>query len=175
MPTFVLQFPSEQIVHWAAKYSYPAGDDLPARIGDAARGAGFLTRDQFIQLARWKSARPGKRHAMNDEHTVQDVTRLAFSTRVEHIRLGALTLLHGVDARTASAILHFCHRDPYPLMDMRSFASLGVLKAPYDWSTPWPEYTAACRSIASSAGVSMRVLDRALWAWSDANGVVAGP
>lgn len=172
---FLLQFPTSEIEQWASRYSYPAGDELPARIGTVARATGYLTRDQLIQLAGWKSARPAKKHAQNDEQTVIEVTRLAFSIQDEHIRLGALTLLHGVRDRTASAILHFCHRDPYPLMDMRSFAALGVVKAPYDWSSLWLPYTATCREIASSAGVSMRTLDRALWAWSDAHGVVAKP
>lgn len=175
MSSFSLQFPTSQIQHWAARYSYPAGDALPARIGEVARANGYLSREQLIQLAGWKSARPAKKHAQNDEQTVIEITRLAFSIHDERIRLGALTLLHGVHARTASAILHFCHRDPYPLMDMRAFAALGVVEAPYDWSSLWLPYTAACREIASSSGVSMRTLDRALWAWSAAHGVVAKP
>ncbi len=170
---FTLRFDITEISHWAAKYSYPQGDAVPIEIGNKARKAGVLTREEFLQVARWKSARPSKHHQTNDEQMVQDVTRLAFSTSSETLRLRSLTLLTGVSDRTASAILHMCHRDPYPLMDIRAFGALGVEKVPWNWSAVWPEYTKACREIATRAGVDMRTLDRALWAYSDAHGIVA--
>lgn len=170
---FTLRFDITEISHWAAKYSYPQGDVVPIEIGNKARKAGVLTREEFLQVARWKSARPSKHHKKNDEQMVQDVTRLAFSTSSETLRLRSLTLLTGVSDRTASAILHMCHRDPYPMMDVRAFGALGVEKRPRNWSAVWPEYTKACRELADRASVDMRILDRALWAYSDAHGIVA--
>jgi len=170
---FALPFELDQIAHWAKKYSYPQADDVPVQIGRTARTNGYLSRADFLTLARGKSQRPSKRHAQNDEQTVREVTQFAFSTTSEVLRLRSLTLLSGVADRTASAILHLCHRDPYPLMDVRAYGALGVTKAPQDWSARWPEYTAFCRELAARANVDMRTLDRALWAYSDAHKLVA--
>lgn len=173
MSTFRLQFPISDIHRWAAEYTYPQGDELPVSIGMVAKARGFLTRSQFLELARWKSARPAKHHEKNDDETVEEVTRFAFGTQVELLRLRALTLLSGVQPRTASAILHMCHRDPYPMMDVRAFWSLGFETEPSDWVSVWPEYTAVCRKIAAEARTDLRTLDRALWGYSAANGMSA--
>ncbi|MBL8765499.1 MAG: hypothetical protein JNM07_14700 [Phycisphaerae bacterium] len=173
MAIFQLRFPLDDIQRWAAEYSDFERDVRPIEIGDAARRAGFLARSEFLILARWKSPRPGKRHEHNDDDMVREVTRFAFSTPNERLRLGALTLLSGVLERTASAILHLCHRDPYPLMDVRAFWSLGIDKVPANWAAVWWEYTQECRAIAARAKVDMRTLDRALWAYSDAHGMIA--
>jgi len=173
MTHFKLPFPHEEIGQWARAYDYPETDQRPIEIGDAARSDGFLKRADFLIIARWKSRRPVKLHEQNDEETVREITRFALATPCEPLRLKGLTLLSGVADRTASAILHFCHRDRYPLMDERALGSLGVLEVPKDWSAVWPEYTGACREMAATAGVDMRTLDRALWAYSKANGLVA--
>lgn len=70
---------------------------------------------------------------------------------------------------TASVLLHFGARDPYPILDFRALWSLGV-KAPtsYDFELWW-EYTCCCRKLARKSGVSMRILDRALWQFSKSN------
>jgi hypothetical protein len=36
------------------------------------------------------------------------------------MRTKVVTLLNGVRWPTASAILHFCHADPYPVLDVRA-------------------------------------------------------
>jgi hypothetical protein len=112
---------------------------------------------------------------MNDAATVEAVTRFAFTTPVEYLRLSALTLLRGVQPRTASAILHLCHRDLYPMMDVRAFWSPGIEEEPRDWAAVWPEYTDACRSIAAEAMTDLRTLDLALWGFSDHYEKVAMP
>lgn len=166
MPTFRLQFPISKIDHWASKYDYDGGGVDPIAIGRAAKSQGYLTLEQFIELAGWKSERPAHRHRTNNRETVEAVTAFAFSTPVEMLRLTSLTLLSGVRARTASAILHFCHRDPYPLMDIRAFESLGVTDLPHDWASLWLEYVAACEKIVKESRTDHRTLDRALWAYS---------
>lgn len=134
-----------------------------------------MTRPQFLALARWKSPRPARYHAKNDAATVEAVTRFAFTTPVESLRLSALTLLKGVQPRTASAMLHLCRRDPYPMMDVRAFWSLGIDEEPRDWAAVWTDYTETCRSIAAEAKTDLRTLDRALWGFSDHSGKVAMP
>ncbi len=170
MAAFRLRFPLDEIARWAAAYTYPLGDSEPISIGAIAKSQGFLTRAQFLALARWKSARPSKHHQRNDEQTVEEVTRFSFGTPVELLRIRSLTLLAGVQPRTASAILHLCHRDAYPMMDVRAFWSLGIEQEPKDWLAAWPDYVQVCRSIASQARTDMRTLDRALWGFSAQSG-----
>ena len=94
------------------------------------------------------------------------MTEVALSTGCEQLRVESLTLLRGVHWPTASAILHFCHADPYPVLDVRALWSLGVERPPPYAFDFWHAYTLACRKIARRARVSMRDLDRALWQYS---------
>jgi len=74
-------------------------------------------------------------------------------------------LLSGVGWPMASVILHWCHADPYPILDFRALWSLGLDPLPpYDFDL-WRAYTGHCRGLAA-AGVTMRDLDRALWQYS---------
>ena len=92
---------------------------------------------------------------------------MALTTSDERLRIGVLTLLQGVEMPTASVLLHLGHRDPYPILDVRAIWSLGVDKQPSYYSfESWWAYTEKCRALADEAGVSMRVLDRALWQFS---------
>ncbi len=172
---FALRFSLGDLDEYSQKYRDPEKNDGEViATGQQARAQGYLTRDQFLVIARWKSPRPAKRHEENDEQTVREVTRFALATPVEQLRLKALTLLSGVQARTASAILHLCHREPYPMMDVRAFWSLGVEKEPDDWLAVWPEYVKTCRDLAARGGRDMRTLDRALWAYADEKIAFAG-
>jgi hypothetical protein len=99
------------------------------------------------------------------------VTGTALSTDNERLRIEVLTLLSGVNWPTASVILHFCAREPYPILDVRALWSLSMPAAlPYDYPL-WAEYTKVSRQLAARAGVSLRELDRALWLYSKENQV----
>jgi hypothetical protein len=66
----------------------------------------------------------------------------------------------------ASVILHWFHRDGYPILDWRALESVGApLDQPYNFEFWW-KYTEFCRDAADTAGVSMRDFDRALWRYS---------
>jgi hypothetical protein len=78
-------------------------------------------------------------------------------------------LLEGVAYPTASVILHFLHRDPYPILDVRALWSVSA-DAPaseraYGFEF-WSAYVDYTRELASQRGVSMRTLDRALWQYA---------
>ena len=60
----------------------------------------------------------------NAEGFVNAVTATALATPDERLRIEVLTLLDGVDWPTASVVLHFCHADPYPILDYRAIWSL---------------------------------------------------
>ncbi|MFG0251479.1 MAG: hypothetical protein ACF8NJ_01235 [Phycisphaerales bacterium JB038] len=121
-----------------------------------------------MTLADWKSPRTRPHIASNDDNWIHDVTRLALSTPSERLRIESLTLLRGVGWPMASVILHFCHTDPYPILDFRALWALGAEEPEYDFSF-WQTYTRTCRNLAARAACDMRTLDRALWAYSKAN------
>ncbi len=161
MARFRLDFPSRHIERLAAEFP----DSEASEAGRLARFRGMrvLGRRELLALARWKTPRSRPRVASNPEGFVRAVTRTALTTPDERLRIEVLTLLSGVDWPTASVVLHFCHRDPYPVLDVRALWSLGVEKpSRYDFRFWW-DYTRACRRIASAAACSMRTLDRALW------------
>jgi hypothetical protein len=160
-----LRFPGSQIARWAGRFSDPDADDAVSAIGSRAKSRGYLTRDEFLRLCRWKSPRSRPRVESNAPEFVRAVTATALATVDERLRIEVLTLLEGVHWPTASVILHFCHRDPYPILDVRSLWSLGVERPVYDFAF-WRAFTTTCRSLAERHSCSLRTLDRALWQYS---------
>lgn len=164
-PTFHLRFPAADIPRWASRYDAPY-DDAVVPVAAAARARGWLTHDELLAFGRWKSARSAPRLRSNDPAYVEAVTAAALSTRDERLRVEVLTLLSGVAWPMASVILHWCHAEPYPILDFRAVWSVGLNQLPaYDFPF-WQAYTACCREVAGGVGVSMRVVDRALWQYS---------
>lgn len=131
---------------------------------------GWYAKAEFEEVCFWKSPRSRPRVQKNGDDYIKSVTQIALSTGDERLRIEVLTLLDGVSWPTASVLLHFGYRNLYPILDFRALWSLGVEKPPvYDFDF-WREYTSTCRDLAGRAGVTMRMLDRALWQFSKENG-----
>jgi hypothetical protein len=162
-----LRFPSRLLRHWARRNSDPDEPPLaPAATARIRRDRRLRKRD-LVALARWKTPRSRRLVASNTSAAVRRLTRTALTTADERLRIETLTRLSGVGWPTASVILHFCHRDPYPILDVRALWSLGIERAGSSHRFElWSRYTAACRRLAAGAGCSMRTLDRALWQYS---------
>jgi hypothetical protein len=182
----------EFVRKWAAQYD----DDFPAKYKqDEVRlkawlraqfreGRAYFDKRHFVEIATWKSQRPLRRYESNDEDLVQQVTALAFAARRDDLRLRLLTLLNGVGVPVASTILHFAFPDKYPIMDVRAVATLtrfGLWTGP-DPAQPgfigfdvedWQAYVRLMREHASRLGVTLRELDKALWAY-DKHGAADG-
>lgn len=169
MVSFSLRFAKSDVNQLASRYSY-AGESGIEKIGQGVKRRGHFTKPEFLALCYWKSPRTQSRVDANPAALVHDTTRIALSTPHERLRVGVLTQLQGVSWPTASVVLHFAHRDPYPILDFRALWSLGHEKPPvfhtFDF---WWEYVQYCRSLAKQCEVSMRVLDRALWQFSKEN------
>ena len=118
----------------------------------------------------WKSPRTQTWCASNDAGTVEIITRAALTSVDERVPIETLTTLNGVSWPTASVLLHFGHRDQYPILDYRALWSLGVAPPPYSFSV-WRPYVEFCRALAKKCGVSVRTLDKALWQYSSENQV----
>jgi hypothetical protein len=166
MPRLKLRIAESDLASWAERYSNPGEADIEARVAPAARARGYLTRDEFLRLCRWKTPRSQSRCAANDPDLIHEVTRIALSAVHEELKIGILLLLRGVSWPTASVILHFCDRDKYPILDYRALWSLST-SPPTQYTFPfWWAYTGFMRQLQQRTGLPMRILDRALWQYS---------
>jgi hypothetical protein len=170
MGKFKLQFDEALIPGFASRYSYQLEDKIVEEIGPRAKSKGYFTEEDFKALCYWKTPRSQSKVNSNPPGMIEEATRIALSTDYEEIRIGVLTLLHGVSWPTASVVLHFAHTDPYPIIDYRALWSLGIQKRPQFYTFDyWWDYVQICRELAGKHGVSMRDLDRALWQYSKEN------
>jgi hypothetical protein len=164
---FKLRFPHSRIHRWAQSYSYADETEIVAWSA-RARTRGYLTRPEFLELCRWKTPRSQQLCAMNTPTRVREATHIALATNDERAKMYVLRTLTGVGWPTASVILHFCDKRPYPILDYRALWSLGFACAPVYTFEFWSSYTNFIRRLARSAGHDMRTVDRALWAFSKA-------
>jgi hypothetical protein len=144
-------------------------DDFLAEVVSHTKKDGFMKRENFLALYRWKSERTIGLAQKNSNFLIEESTKISLLAKTEEVRIGALMILRGVDWPVASAILHWVSCDPYPLLDFRALWSLSINKTPTYNFDFWWSYVEICRKIADQAGVSMRDLDRALWQFSDEN------
>ncbi len=79
---------------------------------------GYITKDQAIEILKWKSHRPLKHYNKNSDKDFKQITRLAFEQKDEKIRMHILTALTGVKYPAASALLMLYNRTRYPIIDI---------------------------------------------------------
>lgn len=163
---FRLRFPEAQVSRWAERYSYPEDDSLRDVVRPVVLARRFLRKAEFLRICEWKTPRTKSRCAGNDEFTIQTVTRAALATGDESLKMDLLRTLAGVSWPTASTLLHFCDRRPYPILDYRALWSLGYRRPPHYTMDFWLEYLAFTRRLAKRLRVDIRTLDRALWQYS---------
>mgnify|MGYP001265380021 CR=1 FL=1 len=118
--------------------------------------------------AIWKNSI--KEIVNNKDEFVKEITAIALNAKEERLRIEILTLLDGVGWPTASVILHFYHKEPYPILDFRALWSLGIAVVPKQYEFQfWWRYVEFCRSLFVKYDVSNRTLDKALWQYSKEN------
>ncbi len=166
---FNLQFPDDEIGHWAEEYGCPDEDAFLNAIYERVQVTGGYDLDDFLALCKWKTTRSQKLVVQNSAADVFALTRRARSVSSEGLKMELLTSLSGVSWPTASVLLHVGTGYRYPILDFRSLWSLGY-ETPRTYDLPfWLSYTGFCRELAAETGVSLRTLDRSLWAYSKAN------
>lgn len=154
----------DQILEYS-NYDVSSEDDvLGARLEAAAR-RGHMTHDDLIAVATWKwrGSRTRQLCDQNTEAEVEEITRVSFAAESERLRIGVLLALRGVQWPMASVILHFAFPDRYPILDVRAMNTVGG-STHYTFEK-WLEYLALCRATVKSHGITMRTLDKALWAY----------
>ena len=163
---FKLRFKEDRIHYWADRYSYASEARFEDEVAPVARKRGYLTREEFLILCEWKTPRTKPLVLKNPEDIVKAVTRAALESRHEDVKIGVLRSLNGVSWPTASVVLHFCDKRPYPILDFRALWSLSC-DVPSSYTVDfWLAYTAFVRALALRNGHSMRIVDRALWQFS---------
>ena len=171
MKKLVLRFTDDKIRYWSGEYNYYQSK-IEQEILDlvpTVKKRGYIFKNEFILVSRWKSPRTFKHYSSNDAEYIKEITTLALSTKNEQLRIESLTLLSGINYPAASVILHFFHKDKYPIIDFRALWSIksGV---PKKYSFPfWFDYVQFCRKLSSISGCNMRIVDQALWAYSKVN------
>jgi hypothetical protein len=128
-----------------------------------ARQRGQMTKAELRRVAQWKwrGGATVRLVELNTPAEVREITSASFAAKSEKLRIGALLSLTGVSWPMASVILHFAFPRRYPILDRRAMKTVGGLTF-YTFDR-WEEYSDLCRRRAKQLGVSLRVLDRALW------------
>jgi hypothetical protein len=171
-----LRFPQSDIRNWAVRYEKELGekdrgltDAITRDVFPSYERNGFLTKKEFLTVCAWKTLRSRRWCESNDESLIRDVSAFARTTESERLRIQVWTLLAGVKWPTASVFLHFAFPERYPILDFRALWSLKTKVPPQYTFAFWSEYAMFCRALAQSSGVTIRVLDEALWKYSDMN------
>ena len=131
-----IRFPLKDVPELAAAYdkrtkSLARGKDWERELEivevlvPKVRRAGFLDRDDFLKVCRWKSPRPLPHYSKNSSEIVREVTKVALHTDTAPIlKIGILTLLRGVKWPMASVFLHFFDREQYPILESMALADI---------------------------------------------------
>jgi len=162
-----LRCQENELAGFARRYHYPLEDAELLALKPCILERGWMTKDELRTLAQWKARRSAGHIEANSGEYVEEITRLAFAATTERARIEILTVLDGVGWPMASVILHFFHREPYPILDFRALWSVS-LTPPYGFDL-WSPYVEFCRGLANRTGLDMRTLDRALWQYSNEN------
>ena len=131
--------------------------------------AGYLRYHEFYDLYEWKLKRKPKSLKIHSKNEIQKITGEAFRLNNDWEKLDKLAEIHDVGQSVASAILHLCDQEKYPVLDQHALRSIDIdekyvhgSKYPF-----WQQYVNFCREQAKHYNVSMRTLDRALWKYSE--------
>lgn len=168
MKIFKLRFNKKELLKFAKKYDYQ-NDEILSTISKSAKEKKYLTKSEFLIICAWKTPRSKPWCASNSEEFIEEITGIAFTTKSDQLRIEILTLLNGVGWPTASAILHFCHSEPFPILDFRALYSLGLDAVPNYKYNFWAKYTDYCRQLGKELNLDLRTIDRGLWQYSNEN------
>jgi hypothetical protein len=164
-PNFILQYDPNLIPELAAEYMRRyAIDDRDMEMAGKRIAQGERTRANLRIICGWKSKRRLALLANNSDAAIDAALNLALKSNSIRDAVLALTSLHGVGLKMASAILTAIDPDNYTVLDFRALQALGMP----DNSTIdlYVAYVEACRRLAKGCGCSLRNFDRANWQWS---------
>ena len=126
---FKLRFAIADIPKWSAAYSYDGSDArFLEEVRPSVRKRGYLTVPEFRDILL-EDATYAVRCRRNTPDEIRVLTQAALATGDEALKMDLVRFLHGVEWPTASTLLHFCDKRPYPILDYRALWSFGLLAA----------------------------------------------
>ena len=165
----VLQFSEADIGSWTSVYwgvrtlrGREREDRLIGLVDDIQK-RGEMTREELLDVQRWKSRRRIKLIKENTDSEIRTITRDAFVATDDWKKISLLMGLTGLRMPRASVVLHLYDKKRFPMADQYAKKSIGF-SGSYTKSF-WESYCEFTRDIAKRNGFTMRTLDRALWAW----------
>ncbi len=129
----------------------------------------------FFAIVIWKSNRTKTRikaGLAEARKSVGDLMREVSSAATAEAKTELLLSVPGIGLAMASAVLTVCYPSEFTVLDFRAWDTLGHMQVdglperyPSD-ARQYVQYCRACARYAEGLGVSLRELDRALWARS---------
>ncbi|HET9057839.1 MAG TPA: hypothetical protein VFN30_13420 [Chitinophagaceae bacterium] len=136
----------------------------------SSKKRGWLTKDEMIEICRWKSPRAVRYIEANSKATIKKHTASAFATRSEDIKIQELTKLKGVSIPMASSILMLTNPKRYGVIDIRVWEvmlEIGTVntnpKGVNFNFKEWYRYLVIIRHFAYKFKVSARDIERTLF------------
>jgi len=131
---------------------------------------GYLTKDEFIKIGKWKSSRLQRWYFQNTDEEIEKITKDVLLTKFEKRKIDLLIKLKGVKIPTASAILTLIDPDNYGVIDIRVWQVLylydSVKTKPegigFDFNN-WFNYLVKLRYYAKKFKVKARDIERTLF------------
>lgn len=148
------------------------------KVSERFEKKGAMEPFDFFAIVAWKSNRTKTkiRKGLDDAgKTVQGLMSEVAQAKTPRDQVEVLLQVWGIGLAIASAILTVCDPETFTVLDYRAWetlrrASLQGLPEHYP-GTPdeYLDYCRVCRQLAERVGMSLRDLDRALWAksWRD--------
>ncbi|WP_423130163.1 hypothetical protein [Gaoshiqia sp. Z1-71] len=149
--------------------------DLFDIVGDIKQ-LGFLDKDKAIRILKWKSPRPLIRYESNSELDFIDITKLAFGTQNDKLKIHILTSLMGVSYPAASALLMFYDKTIFPVIDIRVWKELynaGLVsnneRGQGFTLEQWWTYVKIIRKISHETNLTARQVEKRLFDYNKVN------
>lgn len=147
---------------------------LFGEIGKSIRNRGHLKKEELLEIVRWKSARVIRKAEANSEDLVEKITKFAFETDNEEVKMGVLVSLSGVSIPMASSILTIPYPEKYGVIDIRGWHTLynlglvGYKKDVFNVKD-WLLYLKVIRGLGEKYDVSPREIDKAIFMYDKMN------
>lgn len=143
-------------------------------IGKCIKNRGYIQKEEFLEIVRWKSARAIRKAEANNKEVVKKITKIALETDDEEIRMMVITSLNGVSIPMVSAIFTVSYPEKYGVIDIRGWHTLYNLKI-VDYKKDvfnikdWLLYLEIIRKLSKKYEVSPRDIDKAIFMYDKIN------
>lgn len=152
-----------------SKKEYPSTVDIKRQLS-SIHTKKCLSKEDLILICRWKSPRALKLIKSNSTKKIERITKEAFKTRSERMKIELLTSLRGVSIPMASAILMFKNQKSYGVIDIRVWQLLYYMETvscnPSGLNftfNQWYQYLSIIRYYAKKKKVNARDIERTLF------------